>query len=110
VFIVIASHVPDFGDPTLIPELRKQHVAIDVTLSTSWTRMFAGLPLPMLLFIGAALIAGLIRLVRGGKTQSGSTMPMHPMQGMVGLVSDLFGKQQQSAGPPTQNGDGAKGG
>ncbi len=45
------SRVPDFGDPTLIPELRKQHVAIDVTTSTSWTRLFGALPLPMLLFI-----------------------------------------------------------
>ena len=30
------SRVPDFGDPSLIPELRKQHVAIDV-ISSSWS-------------------------------------------------------------------------
>jgi ATP-dependent Zn protease len=100
------SRAPDFGDPTLIPELRKQHVVIDVTSSSSsWMQWFAGIPVPMLLFIGAALIAGLVRLVRGGKVQSGAAMPMHPMQGMMGLVSGLFGKQQQAGTPPTQDGD-----
>jgi ATP-dependent Zn protease len=103
------SHVPDFGDPTLLAELRKQHVVIDVA-SSSWTRLLAGLPWPMLLFIGIALVAGLIRLVRGGKAQSGSAMPTHPMQGMVGLVSGLFGKQQQDANPPTHDGGGPKSG
>ena len=102
------SHVPDFGDPTLLAELRKQHVVIDVTSSSSWTRLFAGLPLPMLLFIGVALIAGLIRYLRGGKAQSGSAMPTHPMQGMIGLVSGLFGKQQQAAEPPKHDGGGPK--
>jgi ATP-dependent Zn protease len=102
------SHVPDFGDPTLLAELRKQHVVIDVASSSSWTRLLAGLPWPMLLFIGIALVAGLIRLVRGGKAQSGSAMPTHPMQGMIGLVSGLFGKQQQAAEPPKQNGGGPK--
>jgi cell division protease FtsH len=94
------SHVPDFGDPTLLAELRKQHVVIDVASSSSWTRLFAGLPLPMLLFIGVALIAGLIRYLRGGKAQSGAAIPTHPMQGMIGLVSGLFGKRQQAAEPP----------
>ena len=98
------SRVPDFGDPSLIPELRKQHVAINVTSSALWTRLLGGLPWPMLLFIGIALIAGLIRFARGGKVQSGSAMPMHPMQGMIGIVSGLFGKQQQSANPPTLDG------
>jgi len=104
------SRVPDFGDPSLIPELRKQHVAIDVTSSASWMRLLGGLPWPMLLFIGIALIAGLIRFVRGGKAQSGSAMPMHPMQGMIGLVSGLFGKQQKAADPPTHDGSGPKSG
>jgi len=104
------SRVPDFGDPTLIPELRKQHVVINVTSTTSWTRLFAGLPWPMLLFIGVALIAGLVRLARGGKAQSGSAMPMHPMQGMVGLVSGLFGKQNQTPSSPPHDGDGTKSG
>jgi cell division protease FtsH len=98
------SRMPDFGDSSLIPALRKQHVVIDVTPSSSWTRLLAGIPLPMLLFIGFILIAGIVRLVRGGKAQSGSAMPMHPMQGMIGLVSSLFSKQQKAADPPTQDG------
>jgi ATP-dependent Zn protease len=98
------SRMPDFGDSSLIPALRKQHVVIDVTSSSSWTRLLAGIPLPMLLFIGFILIAGIVRLVRGGKAQSGSAMPMHPMQGMIGLVSSLFSKQQKAADPPTQDG------
>jgi hypothetical protein len=102
------SHVPDFGDPTLLAELRKQHVAIDVASSSSWTRLLAGLPWPMLLFIGIALVAGLIRLMRGGKAQSGADLPTHPMQGVIGLVSGLFGKQQQAANPPTHDGSGPK--
>ncbi len=107
---IFHSRVPDFGDPYLIPELRRQHVAIDVTSSASWTRLLAGLPWPMLLFIGIALIAGLIRFARGGKAQSGSAMPMHPMQGMIGLVSGLFSKQQKAADPPAQDSSGLKSG
>jgi hypothetical protein len=57
-----------------------------------------------------ALVAGLIRLVRGGKTQSGPGMPTHPMQGVIGLVSGLFGKQQQAANPPTRDGGEPKSG
>lgn len=104
------SRVPDFGDSSLISELRKQHVAIDVTSSSSWTRLLAGIPLPMLLFLGFIVVAGIIRFVRGGKAQSNTAMPMHPMQGMIGLVSGLFGKQQQAAQPPTQDGGGVKSG
>jgi hypothetical protein len=104
------SHVPDFGDPTLLAELRKQHVAIDVASSSSWTRLLAGLPWPMLLFIGIALVVGLIRLVRGGKTQAGSAVPTSPMQGMLGLVSGLFGKKPQSADLQTHDGGGPKSG
>ena len=104
------SRAPDFGDSSLISELRKQHVAIDVTSSTSWTRLLAGIPLPMWLFLGFIVVAGIIRFIRGGKVQSGSTMPMHPMQGMVGLVSGLFGKQQQAPEPPTHDGGGLKSG
>lgn len=39
------SRVPDFGDPTLIPELRRQQVVIDVVSSSSWTHLLSGLPL-----------------------------------------------------------------
>jgi hypothetical protein len=59
------SRVPDFGDSSLIPALRKQHVVIDVTSSSSWTRLLAGIPLPMLLFLGFILIAGIVRLAQG---------------------------------------------
>ena len=90
---IFRSRVPDFGDPTLISELRKQRVVIDVVSSSSWTRLLGGLPLPMLLMLGAIVIAGIVRLWRGGNAQSGPAMPMHPMQGMVGLVSGLFGRQ-----------------
>lgn len=99
------SQVPAFGDPTLIAELRKQQVAIDVVSSASWSRLLSGLPWPMVLFIGVALIAGLVRLVRGGKAQPGSGMPTHPMQGMIGLVSGLFAKPQQTESQPARDGD-----
>jgi ATP-dependent Zn protease len=105
------TRVPDFGDSSLIAALRKQRVMIDVASSTSWTRLLAGIPLPMWLFLGFIIIAGIVRLMRGGKAQSGSTaMPMHPMQGMIGLVSGLFGKQSQATNTPTQDGDGTKNG
>jgi ATP-dependent Zn protease len=100
---IFSSRVPDFGDPSLIAELRKQHVVIDVSSPSQWSSMLGGLPWPMLLFMGAALIAGLVRLIRGEKAGSGSAMPMHPMQGMMGLVSGLF-KKQQSPNPPEHNG------
>ena len=94
------SRVPDFGDSGLMPELRKQHVVITVGSPSQWTRLLAGLPWPMLLFLGAALIAGLVRLLRGGKAQGGSAVTTSPMQGMLGLVSGLFGKKQREDGGP----------
>jgi len=102
------SRMPDFGDSSLISELRKQRVPIDVASSTSWTRLLAGIPLPMLLFLGFIVVAGIIRFMRGGKVQSGSAMPMHPMQGMIGMISGLFGKQIQPAGTPPPGGEGTK--
>jgi ATP-dependent Zn protease len=98
-----SSRVPEIGDAALIPELRKQHVVIDVQLATQWTRLLAGLPWPMLLFVGFALIAGLIRLVRGGKVGPALSMPMHPMQGMVGVVSGLFKGRNEAVQPPTHD-------
>lgn len=102
------SRVPDFGDPTLIPELRKQHVVIDVKSPSQWMSLLGRIPWPILFIIGAMIIAGLIRLARGGKAQPGSAMSMHPMGGMIGLVSGLFGKQPV-ASPPSQDGDQPKG-
>jgi len=69
------TRVPDFGDPGLIPELRRQHVAIDVKSPSAWTWVLGRVPWPMLIFVGAILIAGLVRLARGGKAQSGSAAP-----------------------------------
>ena len=87
------SRVPDFGDPALIPQLRKQHVAIDVSSPSQWTSLFAHLPWPMLAFVALVLIAALVRIVRGPKAASGPAMPMRPGAGMIGLVSGLFAKR-----------------
>ena len=95
-----STRVPDFGDPALIPELHKQHVAINVSAPSPWTSLLTRIPWPMLVFLVVVLIAGLVRLIRGGKAQSGTVAPMHPMQGMVGLVSGLFAKPHQVESPP----------
>jgi ATP-dependent Zn protease len=97
------SCVPYFGDPTLIPELRKQHVAIDVTSPSAWSWLLGHVPWPMLIFVGAILVAGFVRLMRGEKAQSGAVEPMMPMHGMMGLVSRLFAKKDQAASTPTHN-------
>jgi cell division protease FtsH len=99
------SRVPDFGDPTLIPELRKQHVVIDVESPSQWTSLLARLPWPMLLFIGVAIAAGFVRLMRGGSAQSGTAAAAFPAHGMMGLVSRLFGKRDQAAVSPTNDSD-----
>ncbi len=90
------SRTPDFGDPGLISQLRKQSVTIDVGVPSQWASLFARLPWPMLLFIGAGLIAGLFRLVRGGKLASTSSMSAQPMQRMMGFISGFFGKKDAS--------------
>lgn len=99
-----STRAPDFGDPALIPELRKQHVAIEVSAPSPWTSLLSHLPWPMLVFLGVALIAGLIRLTRRGAARSGSPASM-PAHGMMGLVSGLFPKQDQAASPPTRDHD-----
>ena len=95
-----STRLPDFGDPAIISELRKQHVAISVSAPSPWTSVLMRIPWPMLVFLGVVLVAGLVRLVRGGKVQSGAAAPMHPMQGMVGLVSGLFAKPHQAESLP----------
>lgn len=97
---VFRTRAPDFGDPGLISELRKQHVAIDVASSSSWWRLLAGIPLPMLLFIAFIAVAAIFRLVRGRKASSSSEMPVHPMQGLLRLASDLIGKREPVEAPP----------
>lgn len=104
------SLVPDFGDPTLMPTLRRLHVLIDVKSPSQWTSLLGRIPWPILFVIGAMIIAGLVRLVRGGKAQPGSSaMAMHPMGGMIGLVSGLFGRQPQAASTPPHDGEEPKG-
>lgn len=94
---IFRSEVPTIGDPTLLPELRQQHVIIDVVTSSGWLSWLGRLPWPMVLLLAFILVAGLIRLVRGKKTATSSVMPTHPM---IGLITGLFGNkdQGQSAG------------
>ncbi|MDA8255637.1 MAG: ATP-dependent metallopeptidase FtsH/Yme1/Tma family protein [Betaproteobacteria bacterium] len=40
------SRVPDFGDPMLIPELRKQHIVINVSSPSQWSSLLTHLPWP----------------------------------------------------------------
>ena len=102
---VFNSRVPDFGDPALIPALRKQHVAIHVSPPSPWASLLAHLPWPMLLFLGVAILVGLVRLMRGGGPQSASAASTFPAHGMMGLVSRLFAKQDQTPNPSTKDSD-----
>jgi FtsH-like protein len=95
-----SSRVPDFGDATLIPELRRQHVVINVTSSWDWTSLLTHLPWPMVLVLGVAVVAGLVGLLRGGKTPSGSMTGMHPMQAIMAPVMGLFAKPMPGASRP----------
>lgn len=89
------SRIPDFGDPTLVPALRKQHVAIDVASPSAWAWLLGRVPWPMLIVVGAMLVIGFIKLMRGGKTPSGAAASTLPVHGMPGLVSGLFAKQRR---------------
>ncbi|MGC2517668.1 MAG: ATP-dependent metallopeptidase FtsH/Yme1/Tma family protein [Burkholderiales bacterium] len=99
-----STRAPDFGDPALIAELRKQHVVIEVGAPSPWTSVLTRIPWPMLVFLGVVLVAALVRLLRGGKAQPGSA-PSMPARGMMGLVSGLFAKKDEAASPPTHDGD-----
>lgn len=90
------SRVPDFGDPGLIPELRKENVAIDVSAPSQWTSLLARVPWPLFLFLAVALIVAFVRIVRGPKADSGAAMPMRPGAGIIGLVSNLFAKSRDA--------------
>jgi hypothetical protein len=103
-----STQAPDVGDPTLIPALRNQHVAIDVRTPSPWSAVLARIPWPMLAFLGVVLIAALVRLVRGGKTQPGSAAAALPAHGMMGLLSGLFTKQHPGESPPTHDSDETK--
>jgi ATP-dependent Zn protease len=97
------SRVPDFGDPTLIPTLRSQHVVIDVKSQSQWMSLLGRIPWPLMLFFGAMIVAGVVRLVRGGKASSGSAASATPMGGMMGLVAGLFAKQPPAANPAQES-------
>ena len=98
-----SSRVPDFGDPTLIPELRKHHVVIEVSSPSQWTSLLSHLPWPMLLILGVAILAGMVRLMRGGKIQTKSAASALPAHGMIGLLSHLLAKRDQPATPPAND-------
>ncbi len=61
------SRVPDFGDPALIAELRRHHVAIAAATPSPWAWLLARVPLPMLLFLAAMVIAAFVRVVCGAR-------------------------------------------
>jgi ATP-dependent Zn protease len=93
---IFRSQVPSLGDPTLVPELRKQHVAIDVATSSSWTAWLGRLPWPLVLILAFILVAGLVKLMQGKKSTDGSTDAAQQMP-MTGVVTALFGKHAQGA-------------
>jgi hypothetical protein len=107
------SRVPDFGDPSLFPELRGRHVTIGVA-SSQWFGLGVGgtailgviaaflLAKPMLLVIAAAFIAGLVRVARGGKMDIHSILSMMPM---FRSVSDQSAKEKKSNGASPRVGD-----
>lgn len=94
----VNTQVPAIGDPALIPLLRQKHVIIDVAVSSAWLSLFGHIPWMIWLFAAALLVGGIRRLMPG-KKQSEAAMPMHPMQGIMGLAAGLFGKPAQGAGP-----------
>ncbi|MDR3531151.1 MAG: ATP-dependent metallopeptidase FtsH/Yme1/Tma family protein [Rhodopila sp.] len=111
------SRMPDFGDPTLLSDLRQQHVAIDVASSApmaSWLEGSAPAVLvivgailfakPGILIFGGLLLAGLWRALRGRGTPGHPAMPSnlmakHPMHGMMKFMSGLFSKEMSAEAP-----------
>ena len=104
----LRSRVPDVGDPGLIAALRAKRVAIEVTAPSAWSWLLGRVPWPMLIFVGAMLVLGFIRLVRGGAAHPGSGTPALPAHGMMGLVSGLFAKQPPAETPPAPGSGGPK--
>jgi hypothetical protein len=75
---VFRSRVPDFGDPALIGELRKQRVAIDVGTPSPWTWLLGRVPWPMLAFLAVMLVAALARMLREGLSCLAPAAPACP--------------------------------
>jgi ATP-dependent Zn protease len=101
----IRSRVPDFGDPTLIAELRQQRVAIEVRSPSVWGWLLGRLPWPMLIIVGVVLVAAVVRLLSGGKAPSASATAMMAGHGMIGLLSGLFSGQRKADGPDAPGSD-----
>ena len=117
---VFRSRIPDFGDPVLLSDLRRQHVAIDVTWSSPWGSWMGGGALavivgavifakPGLLIFGGLLIAGLWRAIRGKKAAQPSVMPsgamaMLPMHGMMKFTSNMFANAPPADSPVERKG------
>ena len=103
------TRAPEFGDPSLLPELRKEHVAIGVA-SSQWlgTGVAAVLGIigafllakPMLLIIAAAFIAGLVRVARGGKMDIRSILSMLPMFRSVAAHDGKEGQSESRGDSP----------
>jgi hypothetical protein len=108
---VFRSRIPDFGDPTLIPELRKQQVAIDVAAPSPWTWLLGRVPWPMLAILAVLLVAAFTRMLRGGPLVPGSTGPAMPTHGMgpIGVLAGLFARERPGPGPAEQESDQPKG-
>ena len=92
------SRVPDFGDPSLIPLLRRHGVAIDVAAPSSWTWLLERVPWPMLLFVVALVVAAFVRLVRGSHDRSGIGLGSGgPMAGLLAsLATRRHGAEAES--------------
>lgn len=108
---IFRSRVPDFGDPTLFPELRANHVTIGVASSQLFglgTTAIIGvlgaflLAKPMMLLIAAAFVAGLVRVARGGKMDVKSFLAMVPM---FSSVAGQSAKQKEPSGNSPRLGD-----
>ena len=110
------TRIPDFGDPRLLSELRTKHVAIAVASSSQWfgvggiaivgTVAAVIIAKPMLLIIAAGFIAGLIRVMRGGKMDVRAILAMVPM--FKSLAPEGAGKAEPK-GNSQQPGEGLRG-
>jgi len=79
---------------------------IPVALPATFT-LLGRVPWPMLILVGAVLVAGFVKFLRGGKAPPGPAASIPP-HGMIGLVSGLFAKRQQAENERTDDADGPK--
>lgn len=103
------SLAPDFGDPKLVPKLRKQHIVFGAA-SSSWlgagTITALGLlgavlvAKPALLIVAAVFLAGLVRVARGGKMDLDRTLSRFPM---FRSVSSRSNEQKGATGNFVEN-------